>query len=373
MPVRPSTGDGAALREVSRTRFSTPRSIPAKRRSSPGRGAWDGDDCHEHGRPRCGHPAGGELSEEVLHKVRLALQTRGLDPFNATKAQTDSAVAEVVPQYAKNRDLVLSVGDCISRTERHEARRIDNQLRGRSGRQGEPGSSRFYLSLEDDLMRRLDGGEMIGRLMETIGDDIPIEHGLVSRVIAQAQTAVEGYNFEIRKHLLEYDDVVNRQRQTIYDERLHILRSEDLQAETWRMLEKQVDEYLEKRDASQGARHPPKMPAIAGKRELSPSRKKGDFHRAGRSIAADVADPTAPFQGPLAFGGQNTAYPPFTIGFLADQLAAKVSLWRRWSGPYGPGRQAAADWGDQLRQNVGDIVQTTREKYDESLAATSLC
>ena len=161
---------------------------------------------------------GGELSDEVLHKVRLALQTRGLDPFNATKAQTDSAVAEVVPQYAKNRDLVLSMGGLhILGTERHEARRIDNQLRGRSGRQGEPGSSRFYLSLEDDLMRRFGRREMIGKLMETIGDDIPIEHGLVSRVIAQAQTAVEGYNFEIRKHLLEYDDVLNRQRQTIYD------------------------------------------------------------------------------------------------------------------------------------------------------------
>ncbi len=128
-------------------------------------------------------------------------------------------------------------------------------------------------------MRRFGRREMIGKLMETIGDDIPIEHGLVSRVIAQAQTAVEGYNFEIRKHLLEYDDVLNRQRQTIYDERLHILRSDDLQAETWRMLEKQVDEYLEKTQSpSQAARHPPEeIFAIAGRMALSPRRPKGRF------------------------------------------------------------------------------------------------
>jgi preprotein translocase subunit SecA len=314
---------------------------------------------------------GGELSEEVLHKVRLALQARGLDPFNATKAQTDSAVAEVVPQYAKNRDLVLSVGGLhILGTERHEARRIDNQLRGRSGRQGEPGSSRFYLSLEDDLMRRFGRREMIGRLMETIGDDIPIEHSLVSRVIAQAQTAVEGYNFEIRKHLLEYDDVVNRQRQTIYDERLHILRSEDLQAETWRMLEKQVDEYLEKRDAEPGRQASSKDARDRRQEGAEPKQEEGAiFIGLDDLLPLTLPTPTAPFQGPLAFGGQNTAYPPFTIGFLADQLAAKGQSVEEVERTIRDlVRQAAADWGDQLRRNVGDIVQTTREKYDESLA-----
>ncbi len=315
---------------------------------------------------------GGELSEDLVHKVRLALQARGLDPFNATKAQMDSAVAEVVPQYAKNRDMVLSAGGLhILGTERHEARRIDNQLRGRAGRQGEPGSSRFYLSLEDDLMRRFGRREMIGKLMETIGDDIPIEHGLVSRVIAQAQTAVEGYNFEIRKHLLEYDDVLNQQRQTIYDERLRVLRSDDLQIEAWRMLEKQVDEYLEKRESEPGRQASSKASPRERRQDgAQPKMAEGAiFVGLDDLLPLTLPAPNAPFQGPLTFGSQNTAYPPFTISFLADQLAAKgqpVAEVERTIRDLA--RQAAADWGEQLRQTVSDIAQTTRDKYDESLA-----
>ena len=98
-------------------------------------------------------------------------------------------------------------------TERHEARRIDNQLRGRAGRQGDPGTSRFYLSLQDELMRRA-GGETAKKFMDWAGlpDDTPIQSGMVSRVIESAQTKVEGHNFDIRKHLLEYDDVANKHR-----------------------------------------------------------------------------------------------------------------------------------------------------------------
>ena len=109
-------------------------------------------------------------------------------------------------------------------TERHESRRIDNQLRGRAGRQGDPGSSRFYLSLEDDLMR-IFGGERITGLMERLGmeEDVPIEHGLVNRAIENAQKKVEGHNFDIRKNLLEYDDVMNQQRKTIYALRRQVL------------------------------------------------------------------------------------------------------------------------------------------------------
>jgi len=190
-------------------------------------------------------------------------------------------------------------------------------------------------------------------------------------VIAQAQTAVEGYNFEIRKHLLEYDDVLNRQRQTIYDERLHILRSDDLQAETWRMLEKQVDEYLEKREPEPGRQASSKGDAlIAGRMALSPGWQKGRFS-SGWTICLPLTlpAPSAPFQGPLAFGGQNTAYPPFTISFLADQLAAKGQPVERGrahhprSGPPGCRRL-----GEQFRQSMSDMAQTTRDKYDESLA-----
>ena len=110
--------------------------------------------------------------------------------------------------------MVKSLGGLyVVGTERHEARRIDNQLRGRSGRLGDPGASRFYLSMGDDLMRRF-GGERISGLMERLGveDDMPIEAGLVSKAIENAQTKVEGHNFDIRKHVLQYDEVVGEQR-----------------------------------------------------------------------------------------------------------------------------------------------------------------
>jgi preprotein translocase subunit SecA len=109
-------------------------------------------------------------------------------------------------------------------TERHESRRIDNQLRGRSGRQGDPGSSQFFLSLEDELMR-IFGGERIKRLMETlkVPEDMPIQAGMINKAISQAQAKVEGMNFDARKHLLEYDDVLNKQRLAIYKKRQEIL------------------------------------------------------------------------------------------------------------------------------------------------------
>src|SRR6185295_20255402 len=109
-------------------------------------------------------------------------------------------------------------------TERHEARRIDLQLRGRAGRQGDPGSSRFFVSLEDELMRRF-GGQTIAGLMDRLGleEDVPLEHGLVTRAIENAQVKVEAYNFDIRKHVVEYDDVLNRQRDVIYGDRDRVL------------------------------------------------------------------------------------------------------------------------------------------------------
>ena len=114
-------------------------------------------------------------------------------------------------------------------TERHEARRIDNQLRGRAGRQGDAGSSRFYVSLEDELMRRF-GGPAVAGIMDRLGVDenIPIEHGMVSKAIESAQVRVEGFNFDLRKHILEYDDVVNQQRQVIYDQRRLVLSEANL-------------------------------------------------------------------------------------------------------------------------------------------------
>jgi preprotein translocase subunit SecA len=125
---------------------------------------------------------------------------------------------------AEHEQVVALGGLHIIGTERHEARRIDNQLRGRAGRQGDPGSSRFYLSLEDDLMR-IFGSDRISGLMERLGmeEGVPIEHGMVTRAIERAQKQVEGQNFSIRKHLLEYDDVMNKQRESIYALRRELL------------------------------------------------------------------------------------------------------------------------------------------------------
>jgi preprotein translocase subunit SecA len=145
-------------------------------------------------------------------------------------------------EWQKEHDEVIKLGGLhIVGTERHEARRIDNQLRGRAGRQGDPGSSRFYVSLEDDIMKRF-GGERVRGLMEWAGmdEDTPIENRLVSRSIKSAQVSVEGYNFDIRKHLVEYDDVINQQREVIYGERRKILSGADLKANILSMLTDEV-------------------------------------------------------------------------------------------------------------------------------------
>ena len=125
---------------------------------------------------------------------------------------------------AEHEEVIQLGGLHILGTERHEARRIDNQLRGRAGRQGDPGSSRFYLSLEDDLMR-IFGSDRISGLMQKLGmeEGVPIEHGMVTRAIERAQKQVEAQNFSVRKHLLEYDDVMNKQRESIYTLRREIL------------------------------------------------------------------------------------------------------------------------------------------------------
>jgi preprotein translocase subunit SecA len=137
-------------------------------------------------------------------------------------------------------------GLAVIGTERHESRRIDNQLRGRSGRQGDPGSSQFFLSLEDDLMR-LFGGERVGKLMETLGipEDQPIEHSMISKTIESAQRKIEGLNFDARKHVLEYDDVMNKQRTTIYKKRLDILNNpKPISEQVLDLLKKEIREVV---------------------------------------------------------------------------------------------------------------------------------
>jgi preprotein translocase subunit SecA len=136
-------------------------------------------------------------------------------------------------------------GLCVIGTERHEARRIDNQLRGRAGRQGDPGVSQFYVSLEDELMRRF-GGEKLKNMMTTLGlpEDEPIQNGLISRTIESAQTKIEGFNFDIRKHVLEYDDVMNKQREVVYRRRRTILTTQDMKTETLQMIEDELERMV---------------------------------------------------------------------------------------------------------------------------------
>lgn len=149
----------------------------------------------------------------------------------------------------EHEEVVALGGLHILATERHEARRIDNQLRGRSGRQGDPGSSRFYLSLEDDLLR-IFGSERIAGIMEKLGmeEGQPIEHSMITKSIENAQRKVEAHNFDIRKHLLEYDDVMNKQREVIYDQRHEVLESEDISGLIQEMhgdaLEELFDTYI---------------------------------------------------------------------------------------------------------------------------------
>lgn len=207
----------------------------------------------------------GTVSIENSEKLSRMLKRRGI-PHEVLNAKYHEREAEIIAQAGKKGAVTIATnmagrgvdiilggsppdpqeaeevkaagGLHVLGTERHESRRIDNQLRGRSGRQGDPGSSQFYLSLEDDLMR-LFGSERIGSIMGRLGvpDDQPIEHGLISKSIETAQKQVEGQNFGIRKHVLEYDDVMNKQREVIYKERYRVLVGENLRERIFDMIE----------------------------------------------------------------------------------------------------------------------------------------
>ncbi len=180
-----------------------------------------------------GNPEG--LAREILK-----------DKKDYTEDDWGTAFAKAEDICIKDRGNVVSSGGVhILGTERHEARRIDNQLRGRSGRQGDPGSSRFYLSLEDDLMR-IFGSDRISGLMGKLGmeEDMPIENKMITKAIENAQKKVEAHNFDIRKHLIEYDDVMNKQRTEIYSFRKEILQGEDLNERIFGMIDEVIEELL---------------------------------------------------------------------------------------------------------------------------------
>ncbi|MBW2706095.1 MAG: preprotein translocase subunit SecA [Deltaproteobacteria bacterium] len=206
----------------------------------------------------------GTISIDVSEGLSKKLKKRGIK-HEVLNAKNHEGEAEIIAQAGqmgavtistnmagRGTDIVLGEGVTelgglhILGTERHESRRIDNQLRGRSGRQGDPGSSRFYLALEDDLLR-IFGGERITGIMEKLGmeEGEPIEHNMISRAIENAQSKVEGHNFDIRKQLLEYDDVMNQQREVIYRQRREALSGKDLQTAIQEMIRDKAEEIAD--------------------------------------------------------------------------------------------------------------------------------
>ncbi|HEB50119.1 MAG TPA: preprotein translocase subunit SecA [Desulfobulbus sp.] len=200
-------------------------------------------ELHEKGQP----VLVGTISIDVSEKLSKMLKKERI-PHEVLNAKHHEREAEIVAQAGQKgrvtiatnmagRGTDIKLGEGVRElgglhilgTSRHESRRIDNQLRGRSGRQGDPGSSRFFLSLEDDLLR-IFGSDRLSGIMDKLGmeDDEPIEHSMISKAIENAQRKVEGHHFDIRKHLLEYDDVMNKQREVIYSQRREVLESEDV-------------------------------------------------------------------------------------------------------------------------------------------------
>lgn len=178
------------------------------------------------------------------------LQRRGLNPADNPEEYEAAWPAEIAKQKAavalEHETVVAAGGLYVLGTERHESRRIDNQLRGRSGRQGDPGESRFYLSLQDDLMRRFNSG-LVERFLGAAGiaDDVPIESKMVSNAIRSAQTQVESLNFEMRKNVLKYDDVMNRQRTVIYSERREVLEGADISEQVQNFMRDTLTAYVQ--------------------------------------------------------------------------------------------------------------------------------
>ncbi len=203
---------------------------------------------------------GGSLTDEIHADVTRVLTRAGIDPFGMTDEEKYLALRQVPAeeygiyaeaasaflQHMEEMNKVRELGGLhVIGSERHEARRIDNQLRGRAARQGDPGSSRFYLSLEDDLMRLFGGGQVEALLKRLkIDESVPIESGMVGRMVEQSQERVEGSNFDIRKHTLEYDDVLNTQRKRIFGQREMVFKKADLLEDVMEMLQSDIHDRV---------------------------------------------------------------------------------------------------------------------------------
>jgi preprotein translocase subunit SecA len=226
-------------------------------------------ELHEKGQP----VLVGTISIDVSEKISRMLKKERV-PHEVLNAKHHEREAEIIADAGQSGKITIATnmagrgtdiklgegvrekgGLHILGTSRHESRRIDNQLRGRSGRQGDPGSSRFFLSLEDDLLRIFGSGKL-GAIMDKLGmeEDEPIEHSMISKAIENAQRKVEGHNFDIRKHLLEYDDVMNKQREVIYSQRRKVLESEDVHDIILDMIQDVIDNLVA--ETAQERKHP---------------------------------------------------------------------------------------------------------------------
>jgi preprotein translocase subunit SecA len=276
-----------------------------------------------------------------------------VDPENAGKpghelapekeAEYQAALAKFKAQCEPEKQEVLAAGGLhILGTERHESRRIDNQLRGRAGRQGDPGSSRFFLSLEDDLMR-IFGAERITGLMERLGmeEDVPIEHGLINRAIENAQKKVEGHNFDIRKNLLEYDDVMNQQRKAIY------------------ALRRQVLEGLYNVEPSEEERRAGKV-AAAGGPEASGKHTREALSKSVRPILGRMCDSLTTMQA----AGAEPGAPPVTVTIPLDPAALRSTIYRQYGAYLDPKGilEDRAKTLDRLADEVASSMLQQRER-----------
>ena len=292
---------------------------------------------------------GGELAEEIITAVNRVLRKAGHeDPYNMLPEDRRRALMDLNPQeygiYGAEVEFflkrMLEMGSVKSRgglhvigSERHEARRIDNQLRGRSARQGDPGSSRFYLSLEDELMRRF-GGQQANDLMQRlkVDDAMPMEIGLVGRLVEQSQTRVEGANFDIRKHLLEYDDVLNLQRTKIYDQRDRIFTKDDLSEDVTEMLRDEVRRRIP--EALKDEEGPWKL--LAWLDQVQP---------------------------PISFDG--TIFPSYTLRLLLDHLADNQEV--NLQTLLGVASEALKSEDEHLQKSIQTLFEQTRERFESQL------
>ena len=298
---------------------------------------------------------GGELPENLLSELNQILaKNRDLDPYNMTMPQRLEAVnkldldleeeqentVDAFKQYMEQMALVREIGGLhVIGSERHESRRIDNQLRGRAGRQGDPGSSRFYLSLDDELMRMFGGDRMEGVLSRLkLDESMPIEVGLINRMVEQAQTRVEGTNFDIRKHLLEYDDVLNTQRNRVYEQRDRIFLKEDLHDD--------IDEMIRNE--------------IAPKVELAMADAEGPW-----KLLAQLEDIQSMIN--TEFG----IYPSYTIKLVADELEDVQDLETLKSRMLDLAKDAVKQENEHLLEGVELLLARNQETIKNQIAERS--